>query len=296
MSAKDYEILEYKVVDRRTGEVLNWDEFDEDIRAALVEQGGYIRNPNQIQFLQKQRKRREDKTQFVWANYEYNKPFYPDMQDANISRMIFFSTFCNDKGYVMTNQDIRPMLKINANQLKSFRDDLYAYDILSADNDKLYINQDAFSLGERQEENNDFIRIFLDSNRKLYESCKITEHKQLSYIYKMIPYVNRQTNILSCNQKEQELERIENMSVKEFCNTVGYDTTHISRFKTALSKFRIYDELAVGFFDDISELNPKGKYIVVNPKLFFGGDRSIQTYKTICKIFQAEKKLFLEKD
>lgn len=296
MGASKYEIIEYKVVDKETGEIIENDKIDEDIRATLVEIGGYVRNPRQIEFLKKQQKRREDTTPFIWANYGYNQPFYPNMQDANITRMILFSTFCNDKGYVMTNQDIRPMLKINANQLKSFRDDLYAYDILSAKNDKLYINQNAFSIGERIEDNNAFIRVFLDSNRKLYESCKITEHKKLSYIYKMIPYVNRQTNILSCNQKEQELERIEYMPVKEFCNIVGYNTTHISRFRTGLSKFRIYDELAVGFFDNISELNPKGKYVVVNPKLFYGGDRSIQTYKTICKLFQAEKKLFLEKD
>ena len=109
----------------------------------------------------------------------------------------------------------------------------------------------------------------------------------------MIPYVNRQTNILSYNQQEQDTKYITYMSIKDFCKIIGYDSTHSARLRSDLLKIRINDELAVGFFNDISELNPEGNYIVVNPKLFYGGIRENQPYTHICNLFKTEKKLAL---
>ena len=80
------------------------------------------------------------------------------------------------------------------------------------------------------------------------------------------------------------------MTIKEFCEIVGYDSTHSSRLCKDLSKFRIYGELAVGFFDDLSEINTKGKYVIVNPRLLFGGERERETYKKICNLFRNEKR------
>jgi hypothetical protein len=79
------------------------------------------------------------------------------------------------------------------------------------------------------------------------------------------------------------------MSIKEFCNVVGYDPSHSSRLRTELSKFRIFGELAVGFFDDLTKLNPSGKYVIVNPHLMYGGEREQELYKSICKLFANEK-------
>ena len=47
--------------------------------------------------------------------------------------------------------------------------------------------------------------------------------------------------------------------------------------------------MAVGFFDDLSELKPNGKYVVVNPHVLFGGERELKAYKDICKLFEDEK-------
>ncbi len=68
------------------------------------------------------------------------------------------------------------------------------------------------------------------------------------------------------------------------------NSSHSARLITDLSHFRVNGELAVGFFDDISELTPKGQYVVVKPRLFFGGERELRAYKDICNLFQAEKR------
>ena len=286
--SKKYEIAECKLVDVETGEIIDGKDVD-DVHLALVEKGGRVLNPAQIEYLRKQELRYRDKTPYIWGNFKYNKPYFPDVEDVNIPRMIFFSTFCNDSGYVMTNQDIKDMLSISYNHVKKFKDNLTQQKIISIRNNKVYVSNNAFYIGTLQDTDTDFVRIFIDANRRLYSACTPTQHKQLSYVYRMTPYLNRQTNILSHNQHEQDIDRIEYMSFKEFCDIVGYDSSHSARLSTDLSQFRIYGELAVGFFDDLSELKPKGKYVVVNPHLLFGGERELKAYKDICKLFKAEK-------
>jgi len=89
-------------------------------------------------------------------------------------------------------------------------------------------------VGEIQTELN-YIRLFCDSTRELYEGCASTaEHKALSYIFKMIPYVNRQTNIFSYNQEEQAKDAIIFMPFSKFCTLVDYDATHAARLQKAL--------------------------------------------------------------
>ena len=116
---------------------------------------------------------------------------------------------------------------------------------------------------------------------------------RIYYFLQMIPYLNRQTNILSHNQTEQDQEHIAYMSFKEFCQKIDYSTAHSARLKKQLSAFRINGELIVGFFDDLSKLTVNGRNVILNPKLCFGGDRSNSKYKEICTLFANEKNVYV---
>lgn len=283
-----YEVIFTQLVNTETGEVFDAKDV-EDVHVSLVEKGGYARQPNQIEYYREQELRYKDKTPYVWANFEYNKPYFPEVDDPVIPRLIFFATFCNDLGFSMRRQDIKGTLKLNYNQAKKFRDSLTRHGIISIKENKSYVLSTAFYRGILQDNGKDFTRVFIEANQQLYMSCTTTQHKKLSYIYRMIPYVNRQTNILCYNQQEQDSKYIVNMTIKEFCKIVGYDSTHSTRLRKDLLKFRIYGELVVGFFDDMTELNPNGNYVVVNPKLFYGGEREKQAYADIRKLFEDEK-------
>ena len=109
----------------------------------------------------------------------------------------------------------------------------------------------------------------------------------------MIPYLNRQTNILANNPHEQDIDHLEYITFKDFCTKVGYDVSHSSRLKNELSKFRIYGELVVGFFNNITELVPKGKYVILNPRLFYGGERKQKNHRIISQLFKTENRHFV---
>ena len=138
----------------------------------------------------------------------------------------------------------------------------------------------------------DYIRLFTPATRQLYENCKTTsEHAYLSYFFRMIPFVNRQTNILCTNQNEQEKAHIAYMTISEFFDLIG--KTHTSRIKKILQTYRVNGELLIGFFDTPDFLTPKGKYAVINPVLYYGGDRTKQYYSDVRKLFTDEKKEYM---
>ena len=191
----------------------------------------------------------------------------------------------------MTDRDIKSMLGINPNQVKSFRDAFFGRTIIK-DDERLYLKDDLFGKGKIGEPDRDYIRLFTGVTRQLYKSCeKTSEHAYLSYFFRMLPFVNRQTNILCRSQQEQDQERIAYMTTTEFFNLVG--RTHHGRIKSQMQSYRINDELLIGFFDTLGNLNPQGKYAVINPILYYGGDRTKQHYADLRKMFTDEKEQYL---
>lgn len=280
-----------KIVDKETGRIFNFEELENKVQVKVVEGKKIKRNLSikQVEYLNVQARRRGNKDLFIWSFFTYNEPYLPNVKDALISRIIYFATFCNEDGYVICNNSIGDILGTNSNQTQEFSRELESNKILKIKDKRAYISNNFFAIGELEKVNSDYIRIFVNSSRDLYDSNKLTAHKHLSYIYRMIPYLNRQTNILSKNQKEQDIERFEYMTLKEFCAKVGYDMTHSSRLRMELSKFRICGELVVGFFDEITRLTPKGKYVVVNPRLLYGGEINGKNYRKITKLFEKER-------
>ena len=64
-----------------------------------------------------------------------------------------------------------------------------------------------------------------------------SKHTNLGYIFKLIPYVNCEYNIICHNPLEKDLDLIEPMTVGEFCEAIGYDKTNASRL------IKIYNEI-----------------------------------------------------
>ena len=269
-------------IDKETGEYIEYIEWRE---------GDTLRYKEQREWFFDRLERYADKTDFIWIKFAYNNDFYTPISSENLTRLIYFATFCNSECYVMTDKDIKSILGINPDQVKSFRDAFFGRAIVK-DGERLYLKGDLFGKGKIGEPDRDYIRLFTEVTRQLYKSCKTTsEHAYLSYFFRMIPFVNRQTNILCRSQQEQDKEHIAYMSTTEFFNLVG--RTHHGRIKSQMQSYRINDELLIGFFDTLGNLTPQGKYAVINPILYYGGDRTKRNYADIRKLFTDEKETYL---
>lgn len=269
-------------VDKETGEYIEYIEWRE---------GDTLRSKEQIEWFFDRMERYADKTDFVWLKFAYNKDFYAPISPENLTRLMYFATFCNNKCYVMTDKDVKSMLGINPNQVKSFRDAFFGRVIIK-DGERLYLKDDLFGKGKIAEPDRDYVRLFTGVTRQLYKSCETTsEHAYLSYFFRMIPFVNRQTNILCRSQQEQDREHIAYMTINEFFDLIG--KTHPARIKKQLQTYRIDGELMIGFFNKLDTLTPKGKYAIINPLLYYGGDRTKQNHADIRKLFTDEKENYL---
>ena len=277
----------------RDGEVID---IPEDKRVIVAGKDERVITQKMIEHLERERKRREDLTDFVWVKFQYNQPLYPTIKSNVVAKMFCLATHTNKDGFTATRQNIRIILNgINDGLVTELVSVLNEQGIMTPDRGGKYrVNRECFYRGDMDKCEENHIRLFTEATRALYRSVKPTEQCYMAYIMQMIPFVNRQTNILCRNQTEQSIECTEYMKLKDFCAIMGMDVTHTSRIRRQLLKLRINGELAVGFFNDTDsmELLPNGKYVVVNPTLYFGGEREKEYHTKVCKLFKAEKRQF----
>lgn len=273
------------------GEII--DIRDEEKKIIIVDKDERIITQKQIDHIKKEKQRREDLTDFVWVKFQYNQPIYQSIKSNVVARMFCLATYTNQEGLTATRKNIRIILnRISDGLITELVNIMDEQGIMKPENGGKYrVNRNHFYRGDMDECADNHIRLFTEATRNLYCSIKATEQCYMAYIMQMIPFVNRQTNILCRNQKEQSIKCIEYMTLKEFCTIMGFDVTHTSRIRKQLSKLRINGELAVGFFNDTDsmELIPKGKFVVVNPVLFYGGERKQEYHNKVCQLFIAEK-------
>lgn len=275
------------------GEII--DVSQENKRIIVAEKGERIIRQKQIEHAIKEKQRREDLTDFVWVKFQYNQPLYQAIKPNVVARMFCLATHTNTDGYTATRQNIRVILNgINDGLITEFVSTMNEQGIMTPERGGKYrVNRECFYRGDMDECTENHIRLFTEATRALYRSVQVTKQCYMAYIMQMIPFVNRQTNILCRNQTEQSIECIEYMKLKDYCAIMGMDVTHVSRIREQLLKLRINGELAVGFFNDSDsmELIPNGKYVVVNPALFYGGERKKEYHSKVCGLFKAEKRM-----
>ncbi len=279
--------IEAPLVNTKTGELINTSRLIE------LEDGDHVITKKQREFLQKRDARYQDSTNFVWLSFQYGTNIDFHVEEAVAVRFLYFSTACGMDGIIQKNKLMTAKISLDKNQQTVFVKQTISSGLLRQDGSTFYVNPQIISWG-KYKAGFDHIRVFSQYYRRLCESTKAqAELKRIYYLIQMIPYLNRKTNILAHNQTEQDPDRIAHMTFNDFCRNINFNTAHAAKLKKQLSAFRVDDELVIGFFDNITELTLDGRNVVLNPNLFFGGDRSVETYKEICGLFENEKRAYL---
>lgn len=254
----------YYEIDQDTGELRETTD-----RIVVLNEGDVVRRKKQIDYYSTLCKTQSDNGNFVWFLFQYGENIFPNVSAANLTRLMYAATFCNKDGSITDLPSLKKKMNLNKNRWSEFWNEMVSNNILYEKDNIVYINQDIFISGKINTDKN-YTRLFCEYVRVLYEGCSsANEHKQLSYIFKMIPFVNRRTNIVCKNQTSQNEADVAPMRISEFCDVIGYDKSHARRLVKDLLKIRINGELAVGFF--VSDLDEKTWMLILNPKLCFGG-------------------------
>lgn len=270
---------QYYEIDQDTGEI-----FPTEDTVVAMQPGDRIYTKKQIDYCKEQVARKQDRTPFVWILFKYGEELFKDLNlsRANLTRLIYAATFCDNKGFLMSKDELREQMGLNKNRWSEFWNEMVDKGILCEADGMVHINEKYFFKGKGTVDANR-TRLFCKYIQNIYESCEsANDHQQLSYIFKIIPYVNRKTNIVCANPQEQDKSQIKFLRLGDFCEAVGYGRHNARRMAKELLKIRVNGELAVGFF--ITDLSEDTWTIIVNPNLYFGGLRN--------EIFEEQKRLF----
>ena len=160
--------------------------------------------------------------------------------------------------------------------------------IFEADN-KFYINSNYFIKGKERGDKK-YTRVFINTTRYLYENCTARQHKTLSYIYQLIPYMNYELNILCKNPLESDFSRLKKLTCEDICKLLGISTNRKSmyKFRENLKNFYIkIDGRKYYFISYVTIKNAYGikDYFVINPACIWSGNNLEENRRTLSYLF-----------
>lgn len=234
---------------------------------------------------QKMKKDRENEQgDFIWFLFNYCDTVFPDLSCPSITRLFYISTFVeyngdrltDDGGYTFLNKrQIKRKLNLPDKVFTNFWNEMKSRNILSENDDKdVVLNRRLFRKGSIDKRcGRDFTRIYCSCVRYIYENTKnIRDHAKLAYIFKIIPYVNRKTNIVCYNPEELDDKKIKPMSIGDFCDIIKYNRNQASRLFKDLLKFTVKGKHLMCYVAIDSYVITK-MFMIINPEIYYGGEK-----------------------
>lgn len=211
---------------------------------------------------------------FTWIVFEYGKELLPNIKDQSLVRLIYLSTICDYDGILPPKSVIKKKLKLSDKYWSYFFKEMRSNNLILEDEETgaLCLNKDFFIKGSLKgmSDKRDCTRLFCNFIQDVYDACdNIKSINQISYLYKLIPFVNRRTNIVCYNPKEQDPEKVYPITLGEFCDMIGYSRKNARRLVSDLLSLKCNGQNLIGFF--VTNLNQTSWKIIVNPHIYYGG-------------------------
>ena len=220
----------------------------------------------------------------------YNKL---NLNPADVSRFLYLATYISynykdknllvkkEKGKLkpMTQKDIMKLMNLNKSAFYNFIKEMKSKELVIEKNNKFYINEKYISKGKIKDDEDSYIRLYIDTTRYLYEHCTSRQHKQLGYVLQLLPYVDFDTNHILINDKKAE--------IRDIMKLLGLSIegkNAINKFKKMLLNFTInyqgedYYLFGAHTFEYGKEFRT---YFVINPLVLFGGN-NLECMQDVC--------------
>lgn len=243
---------------------------------------------------------------FIQMCYVKNELLFNKLKigKANISRLIYLATYIdynnrkenllvryseNNKVVALTRDEIRSLLKLSERTFINFLNEMRSNNLIFTYDDKFYISPDYFTKGKNKLEG-DYTRIFINTTKFLFENCNSRQHKQLSYVYQLIPYMNHELNVICNNPNESDFAKLDKLGLKNICEVLGVslDKKSMYRFENDLLKFKIEVGNRIYYiFKRVIVKGGNGKYdyFVINPKIVWSGNNVELIKDTVSSLF-----------
>lgn len=275
----------------------------------LVPIGTITRSPYQQKATQewlKSKQRRAEKLRYMQLAKSELGGFYfvltenvfDDIKPETATKLIMLCTYLDYSNRLMKTRktpmkksDIQQILKLSRSATYQFWNEVKDKYIKES-NGTLYIADKAKIFKHSITQDVKYLqlqKIYINAVRNLYNPTDVRKHRQLGYIFKLLPHINLEFNIFCKDVFEKELDNIEPLTITDLCNLVHYDVTQSTRLIRELQSIKFKhngnDEYLLSFVDNGTD-NPNSKKIFVNPHIIFNGTdyRRVEVLGAFCKV------------
>lgn len=225
------------------------------------------------------------KEQFVMYLFNAHKSM-TDLSPQSAVRLVYLSTFLEydgaylkENGKYITRDKMQELMVLKPGTFKNFVSEAVSAGYLIKEKKLYKLNTEHFYRGQLSldavDRSKKYIRVYINNLRKLYLSVPQSKHVYLGYIFQLIPYINREWNVICYNPDETDEDAIIPMSVGDFCEIIGYNRTNASRFMKEYRDIKFdwngYHQSFLGYFYNYEEDKGNMKFFA-NPNIFFAGN------------------------
>lgn len=252
---------------------------------------GTINYTPESQELYQERKEQEQKKNL---RQKTNKPLgdfyfiptseqFTNIAPETVTRLIYLNSFVgyDDNKLMLTQRtpmkrkDLAEILNVSKSTISRFWREVSPTYITESDSGLIFSNNIIFKRGniKNAKEYLQYQKIYISGVRKLYEATGRNNHRQLGYLFKLLPFINLEYNMLCYNPSETDIEKIELMSIADFCKMIGYDVAHLNKLMSIYRSIQFdvggrYERFCAITYDGINKNNAK---IFVNPHILYCG-------------------------
>ena len=220
---------------------------------------------------------------FYWLFYEVKKElFNREIEGATIARLMYLATYIGYNDNVLCHKDSSPIEKKELQNITGLKDETYRKFIKECkekhllwfdENGYTVISKEYFKKGKFLKSDyktqKSIIRVYCNGVRSLYEGCdNVSQHKALSYLFMLLPYVNRQYNIVCNNPREERKNRINFLNMEDICDIIGYSKKNKHLLRRELKNLEINGKVAFRWLED-----KYGSRAIINPLVYYAGDK-----------------------
>lgn len=275
------------------GMLITKEEFEEKAEKQKNKEEGYFRknkNDELFMFID------ENYGSFYFNNYtKLLKALNND--SALLFRFLYLCTFADYDNYLkfgefkngvhhkyMEESDFKEVFGLSRRALINLKSTLLECKLIKIfDDGKIMINSNFYSRGKLKD--NDMLnssRVFDNGIRELYLKSNAREHKKIGFIVLLLPYLNKYHNILCKRPFEEDIKRINPLTIVDICSILDYDESNKDRLKKILQSITVGGDPMVA-----SISHALGKFFLVNPAIFYKGN-NLSDLKFVINLFRVE--------
>lgn len=217
----------------------------------------------------------------------------PKLAEGTYARLIYLATYLDydqrlkkTRDKPMTKKDAEKILGLSRAEFYRFWKEVTDAKCISEDeNGVLHLSKELCFKGRVEPKGLGITRVYIAQLRKLYEATPPRSHRYLGAVFRMLPYISVKYNVLCWNPLEEDINKVEPMTLKDFCILTGRGEKRVTEIRNAYKniKFSMEDGVTRWLCAFVrSDVGGQGEreIIVINPRVVFMGEdwRYVETY------------------